>query len=191
MLTSPIDPSYAPQKIDLSVLQKDSDAAWSKSLPGEKSLEHGYTMAYDPEGKLHALNAGSGTATGFTPDFSLPGGYKLLGVFHTHPYSKAEGGYTGVSFSSGDLVNLINDPKRIASVVQSGAQQFLMLRTNATISPADKVLISNLYDRTITSSMKNGSSWSDATRAAAIAVARISGLSYYEGGNGVFNRKVP
>jgi hypothetical protein len=38
-------------------------------------------------------------------DYTTSAGETLEGGFHTHPYSKAEGGFTGVGFSAGDIVH--------------------------------------------------------------------------------------
>jgi len=54
------------------------------------------------------VNGGSGTTGTFTPNFNVESGYTIYGMFHTHSYSVAEGGYTGVSLSGADIANLIN-----------------------------------------------------------------------------------
>ncbi|MFZ6727279.1 hypothetical protein ACO0K2_17445 [Undibacterium sp. MH2W] len=182
----PVDSGHSPKSFEILALQKDFDSAWSRSFPGGKSQEQGYVLVWGPDGNLHAVNGGSGTTGTFTPNFNVESGYTIYGMFHTHSYSVAEGGYTGVSLSGADIANLINDSRRQISVVQSGSLQFLMLKTEATPLSVNRSAMNNSENAAISNFVSGGMNFSEASRVAAVNTARQNGLAYYEGSNGVF-----
>jgi len=52
----------------------------------------------------------------------------VRGEFHTHPYSKSEGAYTGVAFSAGDILFMLrNRKKNYVMIVQSGEKRFALV----------------------------------------------------------------
>jgi hypothetical protein len=113
----------APEHIGVPrVIQEGAEAAWSKSLPGTKSQEQGGVIIEDSSGGYGYKAGKAGTSGTFSPNYNdvkKKKGEKLLGTLHTHPYSAKEGGYTDVTFSGGDLADMVNGRDKIA-LVRSG-----------------------------------------------------------------------
>jgi hypothetical protein len=192
--TIPIVPQYAPEQIDLSALQRDFDAQWANSFPGGKSLERGGTLVSNNVGNVSMIHPGGvpgeSTSSTFRPGRSIGPDQKLLGVFHTHPYDRTEGGHTGVSMTGGDAASLINDGWNVM-IAQGGNEQFMYLRTGFTRSHVDGNAVKNARDQRVRQLMQQGLSVSNASKIAAKETAQTYGLAYYEGTNGVFTRVYP
>ena len=103
--------------------------AWSKSFPKKTSKEQGGLLVRKPDGTLDwvkATKTTSGTTT--LPFDKVPKGSTPIVGAHTHPYSKAEGGFTGVAFSGGDIGNLVTQPLPL-KVVYAGTRIFAIAKT--------------------------------------------------------------
>ena len=183
-------PSDCPKKVDMSLMQKDFDQLWSKSFPGGMSQEQGGTIVSDVSGKQRLTNMSAGTSGSFSPNLSVGPGEKVEGIFHTHPYDKIEGGYTGVSLSGGDAGYLINGKQNLI-VAQSGKEQFMYMRSGATPSVVDSVNLNSIQNARIAELVGKGTGFSEASRVAAQETAKSYGLAYYEGSEGVFSRVYP
>ena len=191
-LATPATPADAPATINLSGMQNHFDAQWNNSFPNGKSQEHGGTIVSDASGNLSMVNMGGGERGSFSPNFNVDPGQKIQGVFHTHPYDASEGGDTGVSLSGGDIGNLINDKRRQISVVQSGTDQFMCMRTGTTPASVNAGQLNRVQNARIAELQTvNGKSFSEASQIAARETAQAHGLAYYEGSNGVFQRVYP
>jgi hypothetical protein len=193
--TIPIVPQYAPERIDLSALQRDFDAQWSNSFPGGRSLEQGGTLVSNNLGNVSMIHPGGvpgeSKRDSFRADLSTDPDQKLLGVFHTHPYDSTEGGHTGVSMTGGDAASLINNHAWNVIIAQSGNEQFMYLRTGITRNYVDGKAVKDLRDQRVRQLMEQGLSLSYASKIAAKETAQTYGLAYYEGTNGVFTRVYP
>lgn len=166
----------------------------NNSLPGGYADEQGGTLTYDkgfgtlglanPEGAFDFGGGGS-----FTPDRDLsnPDTFGVLGAFHTHPYSEAEGGFTGVSFSGGDVATMLAQGDTMA-VVQSGDRQFMLVRTAQTPANVDHQAIANQIDDRSAQLQRQGVDFVTANNQAVEEAAQRLGLAYYEGSNGTLNR---
>jgi type VI secretion system secreted protein VgrG len=163
-----------------------------RSCPGGVSREQGGTIVADSKGRLSLQNmGGDGSTSGsFTPKLTLndPAKYNVRGVFHTHPYDKSEGSYTGVSLSGGDAAYLINSGQSII-VAQSGAKQFAYVRTAKTPSAVDAAVLDKAQNDRIATLVGQGYSFPQASRQAAVETAKNYGLAYYEGRGGTLVRK--
>jgi hypothetical protein len=186
-IATPATPEKAPKIIDLSMLNHDFQSAWDNSFPGGESQETGGTLATNKSGIPSVLNKRAGTNGTFKANMSAPNGFKLFGTFHTHPYSKAEGGYTGIPHSGEDVANFINNSERRIVIVQSGRDQFLILRTSATSMSVDSAILASSYGKMATNNMRTMSP-SLAFQAAVIFQARAHNFAFYKGTGGVFNR---
>lgn len=117
----------APEYITIPrVVQEGAEKAWSKSLPGDKSLEQGGIITEDKSGAYGFTAGSAGTSGTFMPNRgALKKGEKLLGILHTHPYSIKEGAFTDVPFSGQDL-GLMAQQKEKFDIVVSGSGWFIV-----------------------------------------------------------------
>lgn len=139
-------PSQAPQTLRLPpAMVGIMKSQWRASFPGGHQHEQGGTIVADRAGMLSIQNVGGergvlkNQSHLFLPDIKLrdPAHYKVIGLFHTHPYDKESGWATGVSFSGGDMGTLIL-ASILLSVVQSGSQVFAFVKTKLTPAYVDK-----------------------------------------------------
>ena len=189
-LAAPATPQQAPARVDLSPMQSDYNQLWSQSFPNGQSQEHGGTIVSDPSGKLSLINTGGGQSGSFGPNLATGPNQSVTGIFHTHPYDASEGGYTGVSLSGGDAAYMINQ-KQDVIVAQSGSDQFMYMRTQASPASVNAAALNNAQNARIGVLQGQGMGFSDASRQAARETATQYNLAYYEGSNGVLNRVVP
>jgi type VI secretion system secreted protein VgrG len=193
-LTSlPATPADAPAKISVpAALDAKFDELWGKSFPGGRSQEFGGTLVRDKKsGELSLVNIGGGSSGAFTAvDRNVAAGKEIVGIFHTHPYSRAEGGYTNVSLSGGDVAYaaLNKDPVIIA---QSGQGQFMVVRTAETPTTVDFDKINDKGNDRVAELMRGGKGYEEATRIAAKEAAVSLKMAYYEGKDGEFKRVSP
>ena len=181
----------APSQIRLpSSLERVIVAEWRKSNPGNTSLEHGGTIVSDASGNLSAQNLGGlGSTSGtFTIDTTIRDSsrYTLVGSFHTHPYGRNS--YSGVSFSAGDIGNLVNATNQTLKIVKSGNREFALVRTSTTLNSVNVAQLTAQYNALVSELVGNGRTFQQATRIAAQEAATSVGLAYYQGSNGILNR---
>ncbi len=171
-------------------VNKKMGEQWGKSFPGGKSQEQGGTLVRDKDGNLKVVNTDTASSTGgtFSADEKVPADTKMVGVFHTHPYDKSEGGMTNVSFSGGDIANVINNSNRDMGIVQSGDGQFLIMKTAETPASVDYDKLNQDQNDRVAELQKGGKSFDEASRIAAKETAQKYKMAYYEGKDGVLNR---
>ena len=195
-LTGVTSPADAPPSVTFtSGTQALFDRQWDRSLPDGYPDEQGGVLVYDPDtGVVRLTNTQEAYSFGadggsFTPDRYVgdPDETATLGVFHTHPYSEAEGGYTGVSFSGGDFAAMLAEGDTMA-VVQSGDRQFMLLRTAETPEGLDPAMVQDRIDNRFEALLERGHSFDEASRLAAQFGAREYGMAYYEGSGGTLTR---
>jgi len=186
---SPARPVDALATLDFSAMQVDFDRLWNESFPGPGGVatEHGGTLVVDPSGALRIVNMGMGNSGSFSPNLNVGSNQTILGIFHTHPY---DSGATGISFSGGDAAYLINMQQNFI-IAQSGTEQFMYMRTDASPKRVDFRQLNNAQNARITELRKSGMSFSEASKQAARETAQAYGLAYYEGSNGIFHRVYP
>lgn len=186
-------PNTAPARIEFAPeVQKVFETLRYRSFPGGKSKEQGGTIVADAKGKLSVQNlGGEGSTSGsFAPKLTLkdPSKFSVRGIFHTHPYDKSEGSYTGVSLSGGDAAYLINSGQNII-VAQSGPKQFAYVRTDKTSASVDAAKLDTDQNARIAELIDKGYTFPQASRIAAAETAKAYGLAYYEGSGGSLVRK--
>lgn len=192
----PKSPAAAPKTLRFSAAnQKVFNNLWSQSFPAGKSKEQGGTLAFDKKtGTVSIQNlGGSGSTSGsFSPNNTLndPKKDAVLGAFHTHPYDKTEGSYTGVSLSGGDAAYMINEKHNLI-VAQSGTKQFMYLRTAKTPAHVDFNALNDAQNARIGVLTSKGMDFAVASRQAASETATKYHLAYYEGSNGTLTRVNP
>jgi len=172
--------------LDFSSMQVHFDNLWNQSFPGPEGVatEHGGTIASGPSGDINIVNMQAGNAGSFPPDLNVGEGQKVQGIFHTHPY---DSGDTGIALSGGDAAYLINSGQNFI-IAQSGAEQFMYMRTDATPEQVDFTALNDAHNERIWELCDNGMSFSEASKQAAKETAQAYGLAYYEGSNGIFQR---
>lgn len=113
--------SPADQLVLPPVLVDGMQGAWDDSiLPNGDAQEQGGLIVRNPDGSYEFKRGGAGNTGSFPPNYQdKDADETLVGIGHTHPYSQDEGGYTGVTFSGGDLGAFATDGDRL-QVVQSG-----------------------------------------------------------------------
>ncbi|WP_146194351.1 hypothetical protein [Shewanella sp. BC20] len=182
----PKSPSEAPDEVNLSELNGRFQGLWNQSTQNGSAIEHGGTIVDLYKG-IMLVNTGAGTGGTFNPNLKVRGSMNILGTFHTHPYSEAEGGLTGISFSGEDIAYLINNKQNI-SIAMSGTSQFMLMRTGSTPTEVDYNRLGRLQNIRIAELVNNGLDDSQASRIAASETAKQYGLAYYEGMSGVFKK---
>jgi hypothetical protein len=192
---TPKTPSDAPKAIQFSpTLQNQFNVLWTQSFPGSGSLERGGTIMTDRRGNLSLQNIGGTASTwrDFHPDLVAkdPANYKPVGLFHTHPYAKSEGGYTGIAIDGADAGGLIDSPAKFC-IAQSGEKQFMFVKTGATQPHVLQPQLKAEGQDDVNAEAAKGNNFADASTKAAVEIARKYGLAYYEGSHGHFTRVYP
>jgi hypothetical protein len=179
--------SDAPKTITLPKNVNDTLAKlWKNSFPDGKSQEQGGTIVQDKNGAVSVVNTGSGDSGTFSPNRNVGSDQTVIGICHTHPYDKSEGGYTGVSFSGADIAIAAN--QREPDYVQSGDKQFMIMPTDETPNKLDYSKLNQEQNNRIGELVKGGKSLDEASRIAANETAKKYKMAYYEGSNGVLQR---
>jgi hypothetical protein len=132
MVQGGVPAADAAEKVQLPKELTDALAeAWRNSFPGGTSKEQGGILVRKADGTLDWVPATSSTS-GSTdlPWGALPSGATPLVAAHTHPYDAGEGGHKGVTFSGGDLGNLVTDATAL-KVVHAGDRYFAVAKTKA------------------------------------------------------------
>lgn len=162
-----------------------------RSFPGGRSKEQGATIVADAAGRFSLQNIGGlgSTAGTFTPNVILkdPTKYKVVGVFHTHPYDRTEGSMNGVAFSGGDVGALILTDT-ILSVVQSGPRLFVFVKTALSPALIDYDAAHESANNELSMRQAAGQTFQQASRIIAQGRALQYGLAYYQGRDGVATR---
>jgi len=193
LTTPPKTPADAPAAITVpAALDKKFDELWGKSFPGGRSQEFGGTLVRDTKtGELSLVNIGGGSSGAFTAvDRKVDAGKDIVGIFHTHPYSKAEGGYTNVSLSGGDVAYAAMKGDMVI-IAQSGEGQYMVVKTAETPTKVDFNKINDKANDRVAELMKGGTAYAEATRIAAKEAAVELKMAYYEGKDGDFKRVSP
>jgi hypothetical protein len=197
-----INTKNAPDKITLpKELQEGMQKGWEGSFPDGKSQEQGGILVQDEKGNYKwkagtpkpISEGGSGSFKVNRGDVGK--GETLVGSGHTHPYTASEGGYENVTFSGGDLANLITNPENF-KMVQSGKGQFVAAKTeefNEKVKDLDDEgkkkmrgeMISKYDDVYKNTKGTEQERWA----AAAKAVSDEYGIAYYEGSGGELVRQ--
>lgn len=103
--------------------------AWKNSFPGAKSKEQGGLLVRQSDGSLSFVKATRTTSGSTTlPWDKVPTGATPIVAGHTHPYDASEGGHQGVTFSGGDLANLVTDVTSVKTV-DAGDRYFVVTKT--------------------------------------------------------------
>jgi hypothetical protein len=166
-------------------------AAWGDSFPGGKSQEQGGILVRNKDGSYKFKRGAAGTTGTFSPNYEDQGkDQTLVGSSHTHPYDKIEGGYTDVSFSGGDIANLIYQEDKL-KVVQSGDTQFVLVRTEefaAQVRDLDEkgkeTLYQEIKDHWNKSFLAAKGKLPERSEAATKSTCQKYKLSYYRGKEG-------
>ncbi|TWB37200.1 hypothetical protein [Nitrospirillum pindoramense] len=202
-------------------INQESQSLWRESLApllnanprwplpeGRKEwvVEQGATIVARRDGTLEFQNIGglprteSEKSAEFHPDLQLkdPDSGTVIGTQHTHPY---DDGTTGVSFSGSDIKYLM-DERINFSLVQSGEDQYLFLKTKQTGHSKDyerggSGFVEGYQDNRVSqmSYSKDPSRMNipmpDAAEIANMEAALMYNLVLYKGRNGILYRIWP
>ncbi|MET3496452.1 type VI secretion system Vgr family protein [Variovorax boronicumulans] len=188
-LAVPASPGMAPAQVNFTEFNNDFAQQWNNSFPNGKAQEQASTLVSDKKGNVGLVNRVSGATGHAVPNLSVADDQQVLGPFHSHPLQN----YTGVSLSGGDAGYLINNQHNVI-LAQSGADQFMYMRTAQTPAYVDSTLLNKAQNARIAQLMKEGTgtmSFPTATRVAARETAEKMNLAYYQGSGGVLNRVSP
>lgn len=171
-------------------LRKQMKELWEKSFVDGKSRQQGGIIARDVSGKLSLVNTGGGASYIFHASRKVQAEHKMVGVFHTRPFDRSEGGQANVSLSGSDAEYLISHGDEIV-ITQSGESQFMYLRTEEAAKCQDAAGIDAKHCARVSQLVSQGKSFDEASRIAARDTAVENGLAYYEGKDGEFRRVAP
>ncbi len=194
-LEVPSSPGMSPAQVNLSDLNGEFTRRWNRSFPNDVPTEQANTLVADRKDNISLVNPVTGTSEHAVPDLDVPRGQRVLGVYHSHPKIVNGVVNTGVSLSGGDAGYLINKQQNVI-IAQSGADQFMYMRTAQTPAHVDSDLLNKVQNARIDQLMKQPSatgpmSFPTATRIAARETAEKLNLAYYQGNGGVLDRVWP
>ncbi len=181
----------APKTLTIpSALQTGLQDSWDDSLPKpNKAAEHGGILVTDGDGKVTWRRGTSQAAGWFETNYDdAKAGETILADVHTHPYTKKEGGFTGVAFSGGDYGAMLYQDHRL-SLVQSGDTVYAVATTSeweAKTSGLDDREREDLYNEiqaTWDANFDGSDFVADAEHAAKITASKY-GLVLYKGAAG-------
>lgn len=168
-------------------LKQGLQTAWGNSLPGGNALEQGGILVQKAD-HTYEWRAGVGTSGGsFAANYGdLKTGETLVATAHTHPYSAAEGGYTDVAFSGGDLANMaLASRPEDSKFVQSGNTVFMVEKTQAfkdyVAAKGENVAHTAMINTWNTTFAAATGTFTERVEAAAKAVCKEYHLEYYRG----------
>jgi LysM repeat protein len=188
--------SDAPDELILPpALVEGMQTAWDGSLPGGHSKEQGGILVRNADGSYEWKAGTESTAGTFTPNFGdKEADEDLLATGHSHPYDATESGHEDVSFSGGDLANLVVQPVRLKAV-QSGAGTFVVTKTeefdvmvDALDTAGRETLQQDMKDLWNTTFRATSGSFQERVEAAVEAVCETYHLIYYSGGGNTVQR---
>ncbi len=189
----------APDKIVFSEgLQETFQSLSHKSYLTGGVQEQGGTLYVNIQtGEIGIANIGGfgSTSNEFTPNKNLISTPLAadIGVFHTHPYdvniSSTHGvdGQSYASFSATDLYRVAAGEDNV-SVVNSGHNQYAMVRTSETYINVSFEQFQTTYDFILQTGLKSGLSFLDSVRDTVIILSDIYNIAYYEGSGGVLTK---
>ena len=161
--------------------------AWSKSFPKGRSKEQGGLLIQKPDGSLDWVKSTKSTSGATTlPWDKVPKGATPIVAAHTHPYDKTEGGDLGVTFSGGDLANLVTQSVPL-KVVHAGDRYFAVAKTkefdDLVAASRDTAKLGAKISKDYTTAL-NGAvgSLADQALEAARTICRTYHLVLYQGG---------
>jgi hypothetical protein len=178
-----LDASSPPPAINLPRgVSEAMNRAWDNSFSTGSAVENGGTIVSYPNGAIEVIHEGSGHDSAFRPEYERTHPDQTrIGAFHTHPY---DGGQTGITWSGGDFVSFISDGNRIEAL-QSGSEQYVMVRTDQTPAVPDYETIHQTYGQAYSDAYAaNGGDHQEALKAAAKATADSLNIKLYEGTGG-------
>jgi len=172
------------------------EEGWKQSFPGDESQEQVGILVRTTDGKYVWRAGKPGSSGESTPNYGdVKAGETIVATGHTHPYSKKEGGYTGVPESAGDITTLITS-KEPMDTVYAGTKQFVVARTAefeklvAGLDAAGKKKLSadmsKLWEDTSNATKGNLAAKSEA---AVKAVCEKYQLVFYAGSGGKLTRQ--
>jgi len=182
----------APKTLNLPAdFVKGGDAAWKDSFPGTTSQEQGGILVKDPKGKYVWKRGPSGTSGSWPPNYvDLKTGETMIASLHTHPYSKAEGGYVGAGPSGGDIASMVTQKEPI-TIVHAGDTMFAVAASKEFtdslkgLSNAQLVALFNTIDATYEAAYDKaiaaGKGFKDAINEAAQATSTKHKFIFYSG----------
>jgi hypothetical protein len=176
------DLADAPATVSLSENLTD---AFRELADANPMIQSGGLLVIGTGGRLELVSPGQGNPLMLAPAGPAPLGQERAGVFHSHPL---QGG--GLSFSAGDMLAMLRGGMPL-EIVQSGADQFLLLRTAQTPERVDRGQVTTAYDKRLAPLLTAGRTLAEASRIAARETAGDFRLAYYEGRDGTLHRIAP
>jgi RHS repeat-associated protein len=187
-----IDPNGTDKKT-IEKIVKEIDVTlnmlWSKSFQpaGDAVEEWGGIVIQSYDKKSYSVgysrtdhNSGSVSIPPENNSYSVG---SIISTIHTHPYSSAEGGFTGATFSSGDILYMSGKNIDI-SIVEAGSQRFALevidrKKFEAFVSTGK---IPSIFDNALKAANRSGKTFQESCIDALKAVVKSpnSGLKAYQ-----------
>ncbi len=180
----------APKTLTLPTkLSEGLQKSWDGSLPKGKAQEQGGILVTDGKGNLTWRQGAAGAEGWFATNYDdAKAGETILADVHTHPYSKKEGGFTGVSFSGGDYGAMLYQDHKL-SLVQSGNVVYAVATTKewekktSGLNDKEREKLYNEIEATWNANFDGTNFVKDAEHAASVTATKY-GLVLYKGTNG-------
>lgn len=102
--------------------------------------EWGGVLVLDDEGHLHLVDIVQGSED--RVQLTAVSRKLFVGSFHTHPYAD---GTTGIAFSGADIADIINS-RELISLVQSGRDVYMIIRTDETPDHVDRASLKERHN---------------------------------------------
>jgi RHS repeat-associated protein len=133
----------------VALFKKAFDIIWKNSNPGGENVQEWLFEVYEDADNYYAANFRTSNEAGEVSDYEVKGfnGKHFVGNVHTHPYSKKEGGYTGIGPSSSDIAYLnyvmsFNKNPGAFVMVEAGTRRYALVITD----PQKAQAFFNLYN---------------------------------------------
>jgi RHS repeat-associated protein len=168
------------------------DAAWKASFNKDGTvMENGGSIFSGANGKQVVKPGAQGTSGEIQGNqYPTPGNNQTFGgTFHSHPYSKAEGGHTGVSFSSGDI-EFLAEGSHGDKIIVTGGTAIFVLTVDDPKKAKNCLTCDKEWQKGFNSNPKN--SFQSKVEAAVKNAVKTCGMCYYKatkGKNGKFPKE--
>ncbi len=117
-----------PNALDITEIRDVMDELWDAS--SADGLERAATLVLNEQQRPVLLNSVIGSRRNVIPNYQVPAGCTVIGVFHTHL------GILGVAFGGGDVAEALYR-RHLISIVRSGRDTFALVRTATTPGVVD------------------------------------------------------
>lgn len=161
-----------PNALDVTEIREAMDELFQEST--RDRLERATTLVLDEQQQCLLINPVVGTQRQVRANYTVPKGYTIVGVVHTHPVMPA------LAFGGGDMAEALFHQHHI-SIVLSGKEMFAMVRTDMTPDFADADEVRMDGQAALFAYRAEGHTPSEAVYLAALELCFRYGFAMYHG----------